>query len=220
MSNPTILWKDKLYAGEVDCNSVLHRVQSGVLPMSGDDMKKLAKYAEENDGDKTFFSLTDKEICDQFEIKHWQVFDNICKAHGRTMKLDRKDISLSTKCINSEDGTIQLEYPKIFRITGSPNFPTDYLSQLHILYRKKDNIPVEEFVKILYGNVTWFMVIEEEVCKVVVPSGWQIFYNGFVEHGALIDTASEFTTCTQIIGPSEWELFPTGRTNPLLEDTK
>ena len=64
------------------------------------------------------------------------------------------------------------------------------------------------------------MFVEDEVAKVEVPKGWQIFYHGFVEHGALLDTVADFVTCTQIIGPSEWELEATGRENPLLEDAK
>jgi len=91
---------------------------------------------------------------------------------------------------------------------------------LHVLRRKSDNACGEEFVKVLNGAVTWFMVVEQEVAKVAVPKGWQIFYHGFVEHGALIDSVADFVTCTQIIGPPEWELVPTGRENPLLEDAK
>lgn len=158
------------------------------------------------------------DVCDAFEITDQKQLETIAKNHGREMVLKWKDMSLKTKCTNA-DGTT-LEYPKIFRITGSPDFPTDFIARLHILKRKADNAPGEEFVKILHGSVTWFMVVEEEVCKVEAPKGFQIFYHGFVEHGALLDAVAEFVTCTQIIGPAEWELEPTGRENPLLEAVK
>ena len=75
-----------------------------------------------------------------------------------------------------------------------------------------DNVPGEEFVKILHRSVTWYMF--------VAPKEWQILCHGFVERGALLDTVAEFVTCTHIIGPLEWELESTGRENPLLEYAK
>jgi len=213
---PTILWKGQTFSGIVECNSVLHRIQSGVLPMSKEDIQKLAKHT--SNGDETLSKLSDEEVLSEFEITDQKILERICTIHGRTMQLDWKDISMKTNCVNTTDGTV-LEYPKVFRITGSPDFDTDFLARLHILRRKEDNAPGEEFVKVL-GCVTWFMVVEDTVAKVEVPKGYQIFYHGFVEHGALLDTVAEFVTCTQIIGPSEWELEATGRENSLLEDTK
>jgi len=214
---PTIQWKGQTFSGIVECNSVLHRIQSGVLPMSKEDIQKLAKHKA--NGDETLSKLSDEEVLSEFEITDQKILEGICKTHGRTMQLQWKDISMKTKCVNTTDGTV-LEYPKVFRITGSPDFDTDFLARLHILKRKKDNAPGEEFVKVLQGCVTWFMVVEDTVAKVEVPKGYQIFYHGFVEHGALLDEVAEFVTCTQIIGPSEWELEATGRENPLLDDTK
>ena len=214
---PTILWKGRTYIGEIECNSVLHLVHSGVTPMNKDDMQKLAKHTA--NGDETLSKLSDEEVLSDFEITDQKMLESICTTHGRKMQMEWKDISLKTKCVNTADGTV-LEYPKVFRITGSPDFNTDFFARLHILRRKDDNSPGEEFAKILHGTVTWFMFVEDEVAKVEVPKGWQIFYHGFVEHGALLDTVAEFVTCTQIIGPSEWELEPTGRENPLLDDAK
>ena len=206
---PTIQWKGQTFSGIVECNSVLHRIQSGVMPMSKEEIQKLAKYT--SNGDETLSKLSDIEVLSEFEITDQKILEGICTTHGRAMQLQWKDISMKT------DGTV-LEYPKVFRITGSPDFDTDFLARLHILKRKKDNAPGEEFVKVLQGCVTWFMVVEDTVAKVEVPKGYQIFYHGFVEHGALLDTVAEFVTCTQIIGPAEWELEATGRENPLLED--
>merc|ERR1711903_23593 len=154
-------------------------------------------YAAE--GDETLALLTDEQVLSQFEIRDREAMEEICARHGRTMNMAWEDVSLETKCINA-DGTV-LEYPKVFRIEGSPDFPTDFLARLHILRREADNSCGEEFVKILHGAVTWFMVVEEDVAKVEVPKGWQINYHGFVEHGALLDSVAEFVTCTQIIGP-------------------
>mmetsp|Transcript_10677 Transcript_10677/g.32920 ORF Transcript_10677/g.32920 Transcript_10677/m.32920 type:complete len:240 (+) Transcript_10677:154-873(+) len=213
---PEILWKGLRYRGVAECNTVLHRVQSGVMPMTTDDRQKLKNYAAA--GDETLAKLSDEEVLSAFEIRDREELEEICARHGRQMNLAWGDVSLETKCVNA-DGTV-LEYPKVFRIEGSPDFPTDFLARLHVLRRKSDNACGEEFVKVLNGAVTWFMVVEQEVAKVEVPKGWQIFYHGFVEHGALIDSVADFVTCTQIIGPPEWELVPTGRENPLLEDAK
>lgn len=92
---------------------------------------------------------------------HWKV-----TTHGRKMQMKWKDLSLKTKWINTADGTV-LEYQKIFRFTGSPDFDTDFFAWLHILRRLNDNVPGEEFVKILHRSVTWYMF--------VAPKGWQIF---------------------------------------------
>ena len=224
---PTIQWKGRTFRGRWECNSVLHRAESGILPMTQRDMSILAKY--ESEGDETLSKLSDEEVLSKFEIKDKETLQRISAAAGRNVdplagiaQMEWNDMKLKTKCINATDNKAVLEYPKVFRITGSPDYDTDFLARLHII-RGKDEARwshAEEFVKVLHGSVVWFMVVEGEVAKVEVPKGWQIFYHGSVEHGALLDTVAEFVTCTQIIGPAEWELEPTGRDNPLLEETK
>eukprot|EP00122_Pirum_gemmata_P001460 Pgem_evm1s1310 len=65
--------------------------------------------------------------------------------------------------------------------------------------------------------MVWFMLVDNAVCKVVVPKGFQIFYHGLVEHGALLDSVAEVITCTQIIGPKQWELEFTNNENTMLD---
>jgi len=106
---PEILWKGLRYRGVAECNTVLHRVQSGVMPMTTDDRQKLKNYAAA--GDETLAKLSDEEVLSAFEIRDREELEEICARHGRQMNLAWDDVSLETKCVNA-DGTV-LEYPKV-----------------------------------------------------------------------------------------------------------